>query len=120
MRAVGLSIELYNSTLDPNLTNVLATTNVISSLSLRYRFDFPSISTYTLGFTTSESTTKITSTAVIENAIVYDVYNTLELAANVDISGMITTTDIAMTGTLLKPNLIFFSASKLHQLQLMR
>ena len=59
MRAVGLSIELYNSQLDPNLTNVLATTCVISSLSLRYRFDFP---TYTLGFTTSESTTKITVT----------------------------------------------------------
>jgi hypothetical protein len=65
MRAVGLSIELYNSQLDPNLTNVLATTNVISSLSLRYRFDFPSISTYTLGFTTSDSTTQITSNAVL-------------------------------------------------------
>jgi hypothetical protein len=46
-RAIGLAIELYNSQLDPNLTNVLATTNVISSLSLRYRFDFPSITTYT-------------------------------------------------------------------------
>jgi hypothetical protein len=112
MRAVGLAFELYNSTLDPDLTNPLATTNVISSLSLRYRFDFPSISTYTLGFTTSESTTLITSTAVIENAIVYDAYNTLELAANVDISGMITTTDISMTGILVKPNQIFFSASR--------
>jgi hypothetical protein len=49
---------------------------------------------------------------MIENAIVYDVYNSLELAANVDISGMITTTDITMTGTLIKPNQIFFSASR--------
>jgi hypothetical protein len=49
---------------------------------------------------------------MIENAIVYDAYNSLELAANVDISGMITTTDINMTGTLIKPNQIFFSASR--------
>ena len=112
LRAVGLAIELYNSTLDPDLTNPLATTNVISSLSLRYRFDFPSISTYTLGYTTSESTTQITSTAVIETATVYDAYNTLDLTSNVKISGMIKTTDISMTGTLLKPNQIFFSASR--------
>jgi hypothetical protein len=112
MRAVGLAIELYNSTLDPDLKNPLATTNVISSLSLRYRFDFPSISTYTLGYTTSESTTLITSTAVIETATVYDAYNTLDITANVKINGMIKTTDISMTGTLLKPNQIFFSASR--------
>ena len=120
MRAVGLAIELYNSTLDPTLSNPLATTNVISSLSLRYRFDFPSISTYTLGYTTSESTTLITSTAVIENAIIYDAYNTLDLTANVDISGMITTTDISMTGTLLKPNQNISVLQEPHQLQLMR
>jgi len=44
-RALGLIIELYNSTIDPN--EVLATTNEITIASDMYRFDFPSISTYT-------------------------------------------------------------------------
>ena len=46
-RAIGLLIELYNSTNDPDLTEVLANTNLITSNVIRYRFDFPSISTYT-------------------------------------------------------------------------
>ncbi len=46
--AVGLGIELYNSTNDPNLTTPLASTPVITATALLvYRYDFPSIDTYT-------------------------------------------------------------------------
>ncbi len=45
---VGLGIELYNSTNDPNLTTPLASTPVITATALLvYRYDFPSIDTYT-------------------------------------------------------------------------
>jgi hypothetical protein len=47
IRVIGLVIELYNSTIDPDLNEVLATTNEITTASETYRFDFPSISTYT-------------------------------------------------------------------------
>ena len=45
IRALGLIIELYNFTIDPDLNEVLATTNEITTASETYRFDFPSIST---------------------------------------------------------------------------
>ena len=46
--AVGIGIELYNSTNDPNLTTPLASTPIITSVVvLVYRYDFPSIDTYT-------------------------------------------------------------------------
>jgi hypothetical protein len=45
---VGAGIELYNSTKDPTLTQPLATTAIITSTSvLVYRYNFPSIDTYT-------------------------------------------------------------------------
>jgi hypothetical protein len=46
-RAIGLSVELCNSTNDADLTEVFATTNVITTATAIYRFDFPSLSTYT-------------------------------------------------------------------------
>ena len=51
---IGLAIELYNSTQDPNLTDILATTSVITSAVNVYRFDFPDIGSYTV-FSTGES-----------------------------------------------------------------
>jgi hypothetical protein len=47
-RAIGLAIELYNSKNDPDLTTILAQSNEISINDSIYRFDFPSIDTYTL------------------------------------------------------------------------
>jgi len=63
-RAIGLFFELYNSTNDPNLTEVLANTNVITSSALRYRYNFPSLSTYTGSFATANSTTNIVSNSI--------------------------------------------------------
>jgi hypothetical protein len=57
-RTIGLAIELYNSINDPDFTEVLATTNVISTNVTRYRFDFPSIDTYT-DFVGEDSITNI-------------------------------------------------------------
>ena len=68
-RALGLGIELYNETNDPELIKPLAITNEISIGGDFYRFDFPSFDTYTLGTTTGVSTTQITSNAEIDDAI---------------------------------------------------
>jgi hypothetical protein len=56
--------ELYNSTNDPDLTEVLANTNVITSNVVRYRYNFPSISTYTGSFATADSITNIVSNSI--------------------------------------------------------
>ena len=45
-----MAIELYNSKNDPDLTTILAQSNEISVNDTLYRYDFPSIDTYTLGF----------------------------------------------------------------------
>jgi hypothetical protein len=60
-RAIGLAVELYNSTNDPDLTEILANTNVITTANAIYRFDFPSLSTYTGDYATDESITQIVS-----------------------------------------------------------
>ena len=49
-RAIGLAIELYNSKNDPDLNTILAQSNQILVRDSVYRFDFPSINTYTLPF----------------------------------------------------------------------
>jgi len=55
---IGLAIEVYNSTQDPTLTEILANTRVITNAVDVYRFDFPDIATYT-GFATGESLNNI-------------------------------------------------------------
>ena len=49
-RVVGLVLELYNSTNDTDLTTALANTTLITQAVLTYRYDFPSLDTYTGGF----------------------------------------------------------------------
>jgi hypothetical protein len=51
-RAIKLTIELYNNDTeyDPNLLSPLATTTPITIGVRGYRYDFPSIDTYTLRF----------------------------------------------------------------------
>jgi hypothetical protein len=73
-RVLGLLIELYNSTTDPDLTEVFANTNVITTNVASYRYNFPSISTYTGSFATTDSTTLIISdnVALTEDAIFTD------------------------------------------------
>ena len=63
-RTIGLAIELYNSINDPDLNLILANTNVIKTDALSYRFDFPSLSTYTGSFASVASTTLIINNSV--------------------------------------------------------
>jgi hypothetical protein len=63
-RTKGLSVELCNSTNDPDLIEVLANTNEITTDVTRYRFDFLSISTYTGSFAGADSITNIVSDSV--------------------------------------------------------
>jgi len=63
-RALGLIIELYNFTIDPDLNEVLATTNEITTASVAYRFYFPSISTYT-DFVGDKSITNIVNNKLL-------------------------------------------------------
>jgi len=64
-------MELYDTRYDPNLTEALATTNIISQASLTYRFDFQSIHTYT-DFIGEDSLTSIVkyTYAITANAII--------------------------------------------------
>ena len=84
-RAVGLIMEFYNSIDNPDLTEVLANTNEISVADAIYRFDFPSLSTYSdsNSFATGNSTTLITSNATIEDAIINDIDTDVYINSNV-------------------------------------
>ena len=62
-RAQGLAIELYNRYNDPSLNVILASTKIISETANVYRFDFPSIYTYTKGFAKGDSTYQIASSS---------------------------------------------------------
>jgi len=52
-RAIGLTVELYNSKNDPNLNTILAYSSEFIDNWAVYRIDFPSIDTYSLVFTGS-------------------------------------------------------------------
>ena len=54
-------MELYNSTNDTDLTTALANTTLITQAVLTYRYDFPSLDTYTEGFANADSITQIAS-----------------------------------------------------------
>jgi hypothetical protein len=60
-RAIKLTIELYNNDTeyDPNLLSPLATTTPITIGVRGYRYDFPSIDTYTLRFSNGVSISQI-------------------------------------------------------------
>jgi hypothetical protein len=83
----GVAIELYNST---DLTEILASTNIITLKRSIYRFDFPSIDTYTGGFATADSITQIISEGdiIIEDANLIPLI--VEITGDVVASGSIT------------------------------
>jgi len=88
-RILGLLLELYNSTNDPDFTEVLANTNVISQSGLTYRYDFPSIDTYT-GFVGEDSITNIVNNtfALTEEANFTPLFT--ELTGDVVVGGDLT------------------------------
>ena len=52
-RAIGLTVELYNSKNDPNFNTILSHSSEFINRWLLYRIDFPSIDTYSLPFSGS-------------------------------------------------------------------
>jgi len=96
-RSIGLVLELYNSTNDAGLIYPLASSNVITTYQLRYRFDFPSITSYT-GFADSNSITNI----VIDTIALTETIrlSNIEMTGNVDISGDLSVgNDLTLSGT---------------------
>jgi hypothetical protein len=99
-RVLGLFFELYNSTNDPDLTEVLANTNVITTATARYRYDFPSISTYT-DFVGEDSLTNILN-------------NTFALAEGASLISFLTelTGDVVISGSITARNKYFYEANE--------
>ena len=85
-RAIGLVLELYNSTNDAGLIYPLASSNVITTYSLRYRFDFPSITSYA-GFADGNSIDEI-------------VIDTIALTETISISNIEMTGNVSMNNDL--------------------
>jgi len=98
-RAIGLLLELYNSTNDPDLTEVLANTNVISQGVLVYRYDFPSIDTYT-DFVGVNSITNIVNNSVALAEVANVISFPAEITGDVVISGSITSNGVNINTTL--------------------
>jgi len=85
-RSIGLVLELYNTLNDTDLIYPLASSNVITTYSLRYRFDFPSISSYS-GFAD-------------ENSINEIVIDTIALTETISLSNIEMTGNVSMNNDL--------------------
>jgi len=97
--AVGVGIELYNSTNDPTYTTPLASTPVITeTVVLIYRYDFPSIDTYT-DFVGVNSITNI-----VNNTFAFA--QEAEIISYTEITG-----DVVVAGDLTAENLIVGSTN---------
>jgi CII-binding regulator of phage lambda lysogenization HflD len=102
IRAIGLVMELYNSTDDTDLNTILATTNVISQGLNCYRFDFPSIETYGGTFSTGNSTTQIAEIdfSLKEDATINVTDTEIQINGNVIICDSLTVGDVNVIYTL--------------------
>ena len=83
-RSIGLVLELYNSTNDAGLIYPLASSNVITTYQLRYRYDFPSITSYS-GFADGNSIDDIVNDTIALTETIR--LSNIEMTGNVDISG---------------------------------
>jgi hypothetical protein len=96
--AVGVGIELYNSIKDPNLTTPLATTPVITATAvLVYRYDFPSIDTYT-DFVGVNSLINIVNNTFSFTQVV-DVISCTEITGDVVVAGDLTAENLNVGST---------------------
>jgi hypothetical protein len=100
----GVAIELYNST---NLTEILASTNIITLKRTIHRFDFPSIDTYTGGFATADSITQI----INEGDIIIEDANFIPFM--VEITG-----DVVASGSITAENLIVGSTNLITEINM--
>jgi len=97
---IGLAIELYNSTQDPTLTEILATTSVITTAVDIYRFDFPDIATYT-AFATGESLTNIIREEDATSKVVSVAESPTEMEGGLSVDTITTTENVDISGTLM-------------------
>jgi len=83
-RAIGLVMELYNKENDFTLSTPLASTSEIEVAERTYRYDFPSITSYTLGFSTAESTTQIRDSGDSDTITEVATINVFETDVNIN------------------------------------
>ena len=96
--AVGLGIELYNSTNDPNLITPLASTPVITATALLvYRYDFPSIDTYTDFVGVNSISNIVNNTFAFTQVIVVISYT--EITGDVVVAGDLTAENFVVGST---------------------
>jgi hypothetical protein len=103
-------IELYNSTNDPDLTEDLASTNVITTNVVIYRYNFPSLSTYTGPFATTDSTSLIIS----DNVALTEEANLISFPT--ELTGEVWGGDLSVEGDLTAEFLIAGSTNVITQL----
>jgi hypothetical protein len=97
---IGVAIELYNFTEDPDLNTILATTEVITTAENVYRFDFPSIDTYNvLGFSSGDSTTQIPNDTHSTKQVVSETTSTIEITGKVVLEGDLTAENLILGST---------------------
>jgi hypothetical protein len=106
-QGIGLTIELYNNDTeyDPNLLSPLARTPVIETGRRGFRYDFPSIDTYTLGFSDEPAISQITLEKLDGNTWDYiiredaTIFNAdVNINSNVDISGGLSCNTLSTSG----------------------
>jgi len=93
---IGTAVELYNRTNDPNLNQVLVSTNIITTNADVYRFDFGGIGTYNKAFVNEDSITNIVSNT-------YALTETTEsnlTKLKIENAGLIVDGTLSVTGTL--------------------
>ena len=90
---IGLAIELYNRDIDPDLTQILASTAEITTGEDVYLYDFPAIDTYPSGdFSDTNSITQIASETLALKEVVS------EFAESANITGGLKVDTITTTG----------------------
>jgi len=93
------------------LTEILATTSVITTAVNVYRFDFPDIATYT-GFATGESLTNIIRKEDATSEVVSVVGSPTEMEGGLTCDTITTTGNINVGGLILAPNQVSFRAGR--------
>ena len=110
-RSIGLVLELYNSTNDAGLIYPLASSNVITTYQLRYRYDFPSITSYS-GFADGNSIDDIVNDTIALTETIR--LSNIEMTGNVDISGDLVVNGVNVIDniTTLQQNNIIYNSNK--------
>jgi len=106
-RAIGFDIELYNRSNDPNLETPLSSTNEITTANNVYRYDFPSIDTYSGSFSDTDSISQIASDTLALTEVVSEFAESANITGGLKVD-TITTTGNVNVGGVLNTNNPFF------------